>query len=108
MWVFVLYREVFPLFSEQQFHSCYFLPANPNVCSTSSSHEVTPLHVAAGLGHLACLQLLVQSGGDVLYPDNQHRTPLDYAVLNGQELCLNYLNEEIGKEPNPTTHHTPP
>lgn len=68
--------------------------------STSGSHEVTPLHVAAGLGHLACLQLLVQSGGDVLCMDAQHRTPLDCAVLNGQELCLNFLNEEIGKMQN--------
>ena len=66
--------------------------------STSGSHEVTPLHVAASLGHLACLQLLVQSGGDVLCMDSQHHTPLDYAVLNGQELCLNFLNEEIGEQ----------
>lgn len=30
--------------------------------------------------------------------DSQHHTPLDYAVLNGQELCLNFLNEEIGEQ----------
>lgn len=67
------------------------------MCSTLSTNEVTPLHVSAGLGHLACLQLLVQSGGDVLFADKQQRTPLDYATSNGQELCLNYLHEQIGK-----------
>ena len=62
-----------------------------------NTKEVTPLHIAASLGHLACLQLLVQSGGDVLAFDNQQKTPLDYAASNGQELCLNYLHEEIGE-----------
>ena len=57
---------------------------------------MTPLHVAASLGHLACLQLLVQSGGDILFTDNRNRTPLDCATSNGQELCLGYLQDQIG------------
>ncbi len=73
------------------------LPASPNVTSTGVTNEVTPIHVAAGLGHLACLQLLVQSGGDVLAMDNRQKTPLDYASLNGQDLCLNYLHNEVGE-----------
>ncbi len=61
------------------------------------SYEVTPLHIASCCGHLACLQLLVQSGGDILARDLSQRTPIDYANANGQELCLKYLNEVIGR-----------
>ncbi len=61
------------------------------------SGEVTPVHVAAGSGHLACLQLLVQLNGDVLARDVKQLTPIDYANINGQELCLNYLHSVICK-----------
>ncbi len=76
---------------------CLSPAANPNVCSTPTTNEVTPLHVAAGLGHLACLQLLVQSGGDILWADNRNQSPLDYARANGQDLCFNYLQEQLGQ-----------
>ena len=71
--------------------------ANPNIRSTLSTSEVTPLHIAALHGHLACLQLLVQLGGDIMVQDRYHLTPVDYAQINGQDLCFNYLNEVIGK-----------
>ena len=71
--------------------------ANPNIRSTLSTSEVTPLHIAALHGHLACLQLLVQLGGDIMVQDRCHLTPVDYAQINGQDLCFNYLNEVIGK-----------
>ena len=70
-------------------------PANPNVRSAVSSNEVTPLHIAAGCGHLACLQLLVQSGGDIMVQDRRQLMPIDYANMNGQDLCLNYLHDVI-------------
>ena len=60
------------------------------------SNEVTPLHIAAGCGHLACLQLLVQSGGDIMARDKRQLTPIDYANISGQDLCLNYLHDVIG------------
>ena len=58
---------------------------------------MTPLHIAAGSGHLACLQLLVQLGGDIMARDTEQLTPVDYASVNGQDLCLNYLNDVLGK-----------
>ena len=70
--------------------------ANPNVRSNPGSKEVTPLHIAAGSGHLACLQLLVQLGGDIMARDVEQLTPVDYASVNGQDLCLKYLNDVLG------------
>ncbi len=58
----------------------------------TDSSEITPVHIAAGTGHLACLQLLVQLGGDVLARDAKQLTPIDHANISGQELCLNYLH----------------
>ena len=75
----------------------YLPPANPNIRSSLSSSEVTPLHVAALHGHLACLQLLVQLGGDIMVQDRRQLTPVDYAQINGQDFCFNYLNEVIGQ-----------
>lgn len=64
--------------------------------SNTVSKEVTPLHIAAGSGHLACLQLLVQLGGDIMARDVEQLTPVDYASVNGQDLCLKYLNDVLG------------
>ena len=75
----------------------HILIANPNVRSNPSSKEVTPLHIAAGSGHLACLQLLVQLGGDIMARDTEQLTPVDYASVSGQDLCLNYLNDVLGE-----------
>ena len=75
----------------------HILTANPNVRSNPSSKEVTPLHIAAGSGHLACLQLLVQLGGDIMARDTEQLTPVDYASVSGQDLCLNYLNDVLGE-----------
>ena len=64
--------------------------------SSDDSKNVTPLHIAAGFGHLACLQLLVQLGGDIMARDSEQLTPVDYASVNGQDLCLNYLSDVLG------------
>jgi ankyrin repeat protein len=71
--------------------------ANPNIRSTLTTSEITPLHIAARHGHLASLQLLVQLGGDIMIQDKCHLTPVDYAQINGQDLCFNYLNEVIAQ-----------
>lgn len=83
-------------FTHTHTHLC-FHTANPNVRSNPNSKEVTPLHIAAGSGHLACLQLLVQLGGDIMARDTEQLTPVDYACVNGQDLCLKYLNDVLGK-----------
>ena len=70
--------------------------ANPNVQSSDDSKNVTPLHIAAGSGHLACLQLLVQFEGNIMARDTEQLTPVDYAIVSGQDLCLNYLNDVLG------------
>lgn len=57
------------------------------------SSEVTPVHVAAAHGHLACLQLLAHAGGSLLLQDARQFTPLDCAYLNGHDNCIAYLNE---------------
>ena len=72
---------------------------DPNVKSSVSSGEITPLHVAAQHGHLACLQLLVHTGGDIMRQDRRHMTPVDYAQVHGQGLCFNFLIEIIGEWP---------
>ena len=65
--------------------------------ATPASNEMTPLHVAVMCGHLACLQLLVQSGGDIMAQDSNKLTASDYAIREGQMFCLNYLDEQIGE-----------
>ena len=70
--------------------------ADPNVRSSPSSNEVTPLHVAAECGNLACLQLLVLSGGEVTAKDSLMRTPSSCASVSGQRLCCSYLSEVLG------------
>ena len=64
--------------------------------SSDDVKNVTPLHIAAESGHLACLQLLVQQGGNILATDTEHLTPVDYAEKNGKDLCLSYLNDVLG------------
>ena len=73
-----------------------FLLANPNIRSSISSGEVTPLHVAAANGNLACLETLVESGSNPLAKDAQNRLPRDHAQANGQDLCLEYLQKQSG------------
>ena len=70
--------------------------ANPNVHSYPGSKEVTPLHIAAGSGHLACLQLLVQLGGDIMARDTEQLTPMEYASINEHEPCFIYLLDILG------------
>ena len=70
--------------------------ANPNAHSYPSSKEVTPLHIAAGSGHLGCLQLLVQLGGDIMARDTEQLTPVEYANINGCEPCFIYLLDALG------------
>ena len=75
-----------------------FYLADPNIRSSSATNEVTPLHVAAKYGNLACLERLVESGGNPLAKDSLNKMPRDYAQENGQELCLEFLQEQSGEQ----------
>lgn len=50
------------------------------ITSTTDSGQ-TPLHLAASEGLLACTEILVQAGADVLAQDGMGNTPLDLARI---------------------------
>lgn len=55
------------------------------------SQGQTPLHAAAKMGHLACVQTLVEHGGDVLAKDHEGLTSTNVAYLQKQAICSRYL-----------------
>lgn len=48
----------------------------------------TALHLAASLGNLPAVKLLLQFSADVAVPDAQERTPWRVALLQGHEACF--------------------
>ena len=78
--------------------------ADPNIRSSNATNEVTPLHIAARQGNLACLEMLVESGGNPLAKDSINKMPRDYAQENGQELCLEFLQKQSGKNREKLNH----
>ncbi|KAH6928290.1 hypothetical protein HPB50_013953 [Hyalomma asiaticum] len=59
------------------------VPANPSAaCGIHDQHK-TPLHVAAELGHVSTVRLLLDSGADLLARDAQGQTATDVAELAG-------------------------
>lgn len=51
----------------------------------------SPLHTASKMGHLACVQTLVEHGSDVLAKDNEGLTSANIAYINKHSLCSRYL-----------------
>ena len=51
------------------------------------------MHIAAGLGILPALKLMMENGGDFLRKDKYGRCPLYLAKKNGRSDCLNYILE---------------
>jgi ankyrin repeat protein len=47
--------------------------------------------LAATQGHLDCVKFLVEKGAYIDHPDRLKRTPLIYAVKNGQLTVASYL-----------------
>lgn len=46
--------------------------------------DKTPLHIAAGMGHTRCVEILAEeSRGSVNSTDEHGRSPLHYATKNG-------------------------
>ncbi len=58
------------------------------------------MHIAAKSGNLACLERLVESGGNPLAKDTANKMPRDYAQECGQELCLEFLQKQSGNNNN--------
>lgn len=55
------------------------------------AHGQTPLHTAAKMGHLPCVQTLVEHGADVLAKDHGGLTSANVAYLEKQSICSRYL-----------------
>ena len=55
--------------------------------------EERPVFEASAQGHVDCLELLIQYGGDVLQTNSKGLTPLHMAVKNGQEETCRVLIE---------------
>ena len=54
-------------------------------------HFSTPLHYAAGNGHLDIVKMLVENGASTEIEDHLGDDPLEYAVNNGWVDISNYL-----------------
>ena len=60
-------------------------------------NKMTALHLAAVKGHTACLQLLLEAGGDVTKQDIGGATPLHSAALEGNYQEVRMLVEYGGR-----------
>ena len=56
----------------------------------------TPVHLAADKGHLHCLSLLLDFGGDCNYLDDEGKSPIDYAHKKRNVLCEHLLLKQLG------------
>eukprot|EP01113_Clastostelium_recurvatum_P047103 TRINITY_DN8344_c0_g2_i4.p1 TRINITY_DN8344_c0_g2~~TRINITY_DN8344_c0_g2_i4.p1 ORF type:complete len:853 (+),score=214.15 TRINITY_DN8344_c0_g2_i4:220-2559(+) len=73
-------------------------PLQPQPSSPSSSsgglmpQGCTPLHLAAGKGHLECMKALVEAHSGVDHQEGKRmRTPMHYAAWKGFEECVQFL-----------------
>jgi ankyrin repeat protein len=62
--------------------------ADAIICNLPDSMGLTPLHLAALLGHVKILELLIQHGGDISRRDGRGWTALHCCVSKGHESAL--------------------
>ena len=55
--------------------------------------QITPLHLAAGIGRTDLAQLLIENGADVNAKNARGHTPLDLAANNGHTDIVKLLEE---------------
>ena|SRR2546423_984556 len=60
--------------------------------SAQACDGATPLHLAAGRGHLVVVKYLLAKGADRKVLDKENRTPLDYAKQNAKGAVVQYLD----------------
>jgi hypothetical protein len=60
--------------------------------SAQACDGATPLHLAAGGGHLVVVKSLLAAGADREAHDKENRTPLDYAKQNRKDAVVQYLD----------------
>jgi ankyrin repeat protein len=76
-----------------------FLKNNPKLVSVKDTkYGVTPLHIAAALGHKDVAELLISKGANVNATDNNNYSPLHYAIANGHKEVADLLRQLGGRE----------
>ncbi|KAL3936424.1 MAG: hypothetical protein SGBAC_008253 [Bacillariaceae sp.] len=65
--------------------------ADVNLASTAARNKVMPVQIAAAMGDLDALKLLVKHGGKLIKGDKLGRTPLSHACINGHAHIVSYL-----------------
>ncbi len=69
----------------------YLLQKNPHALNAVTEMGLSPLHLAAELGYLDIVKLLIEKGASVNAYDVKNMTPLHWASLYGHTKVLEYL-----------------
>ncbi|CAB9519785.1 polymerase 1 [Seminavis robusta] len=73
--------------------------ADANLPSSAARNKVSPVHIAARMGDLPILKLLLEHKGNPSKGDKLGRSPLVHACMNGQTHIVAYLLGEVGVDP---------
>jgi hypothetical protein len=75
-------------------HITYYLENNPNFVNYVDENGNTPLIIASQHGKYALIKLLFQiCETNIHHVNNDKKTAMDYAMLNGHRKCVNLLLE---------------
>ena len=68
-----------------------YLETDKSIVNELDYDKRAPLHIAAKNGHFELCKLLVDHGADVNLEDRFNHTPLDEALLSGNENLFSFL-----------------